>query len=105
EEGIRDATVTGVQTCALPIYTVGARRVEVVLSRVPVDVIRGIADGEVGAGKRPHDAAAKAEVRDRHEGTQLPRENLRRRRLLVDDWRKPEEECVAGVMICVLNQC
>src|SRR5690554_7743785 len=35
EDGIRDADVTGVQTCALPIYAVQGRRLQPVLQGIP----------------------------------------------------------------------
>src|SRR5207245_6272959 len=43
EDGIRDATVTGVQTCALPIYEIGRR------PRLPV---RRHADEDLGRAER-----------------------------------------------------
>src|SRR6266436_2429704 len=72
---------------------------------MPVHVIRGITDGDVRAGKRPHKAAAgHAQIRDRDERTQLAGEGLCRGGVLVHDGRQPEEEWVAVVMIGVLNQ-
>src|SRR2546430_6801262 len=44
EDGIRDLTVTGVQTCALPIYSSGRRHSR---SREP-------GDGRLSAGAEPH---------------------------------------------------
>src|SRR5688572_32073942 len=45
EDGIRDLTVTGVQTCALPIYTESGRAV--IENRLPHATLspQGIADG------------------------------------------------------------
>src|SRR5688572_31126441 len=44
EDGIRDLTVTGVQTCALPIYDIQARESQHVLQtykRQPIAFVRG----------------------------------------------------------------
>src|SRR6267378_311721 len=71
---------------------------------MPVHVIRGITDGDVRAGKRPHGGAARAQVRDRDERTELAGKALCRGGVLVHDGRQPEEEFVAVVMIGVLNQ-
>src|SRR5207248_5783309 len=52
EDGIRDRTVTGVQTCALPIL-------RVVLSRFPMEIYRGVA-GIIGRRLRSFMLAAEA---------------------------------------------
>src|SRR5207245_5026030 len=69
EDGIRDATVTGVQTCALPIYALAARRAALCPDRsVHLDHV-----GRSGAGVQPVDVlgddrpyeAATLELRER----------------------------------------
>src|SRR2546430_12596163 len=48
EDGIRDLTVTGVQTCALPIYAAGVGRVD----RDGVVRLRAEQDGLLDLGRR-----------------------------------------------------
>src|SRR5207249_9451144 len=70
EDGIRDRNVTGVQTCALPIYkicgrerlrrTYDARRGWAASSRAAAALVRGKSSGGLG---RPHWLAIR-----RHEG-------------------------------------
>src|SRR2546430_10702831 len=52
EDGIRDLTVTGVQTCALPICARSAGTPSQLISRRPLSV-----GGELGAFKLPPSAA------------------------------------------------
>src|SRR5256886_17040236 len=55
EDGIRDLTVTGVQTCALPIYGLSARQ-----PRLPASAGRVRTGAELGARGRPDGARARA---------------------------------------------
>src|SRR5207245_3322039 len=50
EDGIRDATVTGVQTCALPIYAVGNQFAKFFLDEALLDEIFEDRDGQLEAG-------------------------------------------------------
>src|SRR2546427_13280913 len=65
EDGIRDLTVTGVQTCALPISRPGkAREIWKAVEHLPADLRRGGGggDGGGGGGGRRHQPQALAEV-------------------------------------------
>src|SRR5207245_5186869 len=55
EDGIRDATVTGVQTCALPIFTHSRARNESLVARIGLNLQPkiGIARGDVDAVREP----------------------------------------------------
>src|SRR5688572_33355166 len=52
EDGIRDLTVTGVQTCALPIFDVAPYRHEARAVRTPAVGLVGQAIGDGGEGYR-----------------------------------------------------
>src|SRR5438876_6924498 len=63
EDGIRDGRVTGVQTCALPIYV--ALRLQVLLRRTDVDPVAAVyvCAHEVAAGEEGRKEARSEERR------------------------------------------
>src|SRR2546430_5181732 len=82
EDGIRDLTVTGVQTCALPIFSLATSLRLVGLHVVPEDR----SDREVGASKEqsgrstqlpPSEEAGNAD--ERHHGGEIGRASCRER--------------------------
>src|SRR2546430_6164947 len=77
EDGIRDLTVTGVQTCALPIYARGARRV---LGRVAPARPAGAGAGSL----RRRDRAGGAEVRSEEHTSELQSQSNLVCRLLLE---------------------
>src|SRR5207245_7853538 len=62
EDGIRDATVTGVQTCALPIFaSIGASGGTIIATIITVRGVPGDVDRDDGGDDG---AAARADARD-----------------------------------------
>src|SRR6266542_2847070 len=61
EDGIRDATVTGVQTCALPIFGRGLEQVRGDLERLAHDPARCLVDGHAAHRQAATAVGAKAE--------------------------------------------
>src|SRR5437870_6027142 len=84
EDGIRDGHVTGVQTCALPIFVIDAQREALArLARREGDVAAGrvglIHDAVVGLRMRPVHGRRDGEIAAADEGEEIGRASCRER--------------------------
>src|SRR6266481_3231142 len=80
EDGIRDGTVTGVQTCALPISGCGADGNDVLHDWLPCRRLCGASLGQLIVSERFGTSARKVEngfVRRRNVSSPSPRRNIR----------------------------
>src|SRR5947209_16014657 len=76
EDGIRDIGVTGVQTCALPIWPNGRSRKSSRLPRHPMS--RGRSAGAPGSSRRPMTLTGRCPKRSLPPADYLPRSEERR---------------------------
>src|SRR5207245_3056721 len=93
EDGIRDATVTGVQTCALPIWEVGPAEVPRQARRHHAHPAQAV---DVLEERRGKDDPAVHELHALGVDLAGPRRNLARRVLPRSEERRVGNECSAG---------